>query len=149
LLKFFLEYFPLIALFTCSKLDTNQFFFCMFKAFKPRKWTIFVFFKRLFFLPNMLHSFWKLERILTLMIRRAKGLELMKIVFITLEHIWFKSLFDLENYGFWKCDFNKNCSYICNKGHEFITYMISNQFVVKMYLYVKCNVKCSIKNTKL
>jgi hypothetical protein len=23
------------------------------------------------------------------------------------EHIWFKSVFDLENYGFQKCDFNK------------------------------------------
>jgi hypothetical protein len=31
----FLEYFPLIANFTCSKLDTNQKCFCMFKALKP------------------------------------------------------------------------------------------------------------------
>jgi len=30
------------------------------------------------------YSFSKLERILTLMIRRAKGLELMKIIFMTL-----------------------------------------------------------------
>jgi hypothetical protein len=29
------------------------------------------------------HSFWKLKRILTLIIKRAKGLELMKIIFIT------------------------------------------------------------------
>jgi len=36
----------------------------------------------LFFLPNVHHSFWKLERILTLK-RRAKGLELMKFFFIT------------------------------------------------------------------
>jgi hypothetical protein len=25
------------------------------------------------------------------------------------EHIWFKNAFDLENYGFWKCGFNKSC----------------------------------------
>jgi hypothetical protein len=31
----------------------------------------------------VLNSFWKLERILILMIRREKGLELMKIIFIT------------------------------------------------------------------
>jgi len=36
-----------------------------------------------FFLPNVHHSFLKLKRIVTLMIRKAKGLELMKIVFIT------------------------------------------------------------------
>jgi hypothetical protein len=46
------------------------------------------------------------------MIRRGKGLELMKIVF------------DLENYGFSKCGFNKSCSYICDRGHECIIYMI-------------------------
>ncbi len=43
----------------------------------------FYFFKRSFLLPNVHHSFWKLKMILTLMIRRAKELELMKIVFIT------------------------------------------------------------------
>ncbi len=36
-----------------------------------------------FFLQNVHHSFFKLERILTLMIKKAKGLELMKIIFIT------------------------------------------------------------------
>jgi hypothetical protein len=54
----------------------------MFKAFKPWKWTIFIFSNILFSLPNVHHSFWKLKTILTLMIRRAKGLELMKIIFI-------------------------------------------------------------------
>jgi len=39
------------------------------------------FFKHLFFY-HVHHSFQNLERILTLMIRKAKGLELMKIVFI-------------------------------------------------------------------
>ncbi len=41
------------------------------------------FFQTSFFLPNVHHSFQKLERILTFMIRRAKVIELMKIVFIT------------------------------------------------------------------
>jgi hypothetical protein len=35
-----------------------------------------------FFLSNVHHAFRKLEKILTLMIRKAKGLELMKIVLI-------------------------------------------------------------------
>ncbi len=54
----------------------------MFNALKPQEWTIFIFFKHLFFLSNVHHYFWKLERILTLMIRKEKGLELMKIIFI-------------------------------------------------------------------
>jgi hypothetical protein len=41
-----------------------------------------------------------------------------------LEHIWLKNVFDPENYGFWKCDFNKSCSYLCDKGHKCIIYMI-------------------------
>ncbi len=41
------------------------------------------FFKMSFFLSNVHHAFRKLKRILTLMIKKAKGLELMKIVFIT------------------------------------------------------------------
>ncbi len=46
-------------------------------------WTIFFF--SIFFpsLLNVHNSFWTLERILTLMIRKTKGFELMKIVFIT------------------------------------------------------------------
>jgi hypothetical protein len=32
------------------------------------------------------------------------------------EHIWFKSDFDLEIYGFKKCDFNKSCSYFVIEG---------------------------------
>jgi len=40
------------------------------------------------------------------------------------EHIWFKSGFEPKNCGIWKCDFNKNCSYICDTRHECIIYMI-------------------------
>jgi hypothetical protein len=47
------------------------------------------------------HSFLKLERILTLMIRREKTLEMMKIIFVThLSPFGLKSVVDLENYGF-------------------------------------------------
>jgi hypothetical protein len=36
-----------------------------------------------FFLPNVHHSFFKVERILTIrLIKKAKGIELMKIIFI-------------------------------------------------------------------
>jgi hypothetical protein len=36
-----------------------------------------------FFLPNVHHSFLKMERILTIyLIKKAKGIELMKIIFI-------------------------------------------------------------------
>jgi hypothetical protein len=78
-----LKYFPLITKFTCSKFDTNQKCFCRFKTFKLQEWTILIFFKHHFFLPNVHHSFWKLERILLLMIRRAKGFELMIFFLIT------------------------------------------------------------------
>ncbi len=54
----------------------------MLKALKPWEWMIIGFFKCPFFLPNVHYSFSKLKRIFTLMIRRAKGFELMKIIFI-------------------------------------------------------------------
>ncbi len=41
---------------------------------------------------------------------------------------------------------NKNCSYLCDRTHEYI--YIYNQFVVKTYLYLTCNVKLNIQNTK-
>jgi hypothetical protein len=61
---------------------TQIIFFCMFKTFKPWKWIVLVFVKCLFLLPNVHHSFWKLERILTLMIRRTKRFKLLKLMFI-------------------------------------------------------------------
>jgi len=60
------------------------------------------------------------------------------------EHIWFKHIFYPENYGFWKFGINKSCSFLCDKGHEYIKYMIRNQFVVKMYLYLTWSVKLNI-----
>jgi hypothetical protein len=41
------------------------------------------YFQLSFFLPNVQHSFLKMDKILTLMIKREKSLELMKICFIT------------------------------------------------------------------
>ncbi len=74
------------------------------------------------------------------MIRRAKKTWIHRFIFYNpFEQIWFKSVFNLENYGFWKCDFNKICWYLCNKGHE---------FVIKIYLYLTWNVKLGIQNTK-
>jgi hypothetical protein len=69
--------------------------------------------------------------------------------FYQVEHIWFKRAFDLEKYGFWKCGLNKICSYLCDRGLECIIYMIENQFVVKTYLYLTCNVKLGIYNIKI
>jgi len=49
----------------------------------------------------MHHSFSKLERILILMIKRKKGIEMGEIHFYnTFECIWFKCAFGLENYEF-------------------------------------------------
>ncbi len=103
-----MEYFSLIAKFICSKFDTNRKCFCMFKTLKPQECIIFIFFKPLFFLTNVHHCFCKLERILTLMTRRAKGFELMKIIFI-INLITFGSnvfltlkIMDFENVGFIK-----------------------------------------------
>jgi hypothetical protein len=54
--------------------------------------------------------------ILTLIIKREKGLELMKFIF-KFEHIWFRSVFDPKKYGFKKCAFNKSSSCLCDRGH--------------------------------
>jgi len=58
--------------FQCSKFDANQKSFCTFKAFKPLYWVTF-FFKHSFYLSNVHHSFSKLEKILTLIIKRNWG----------------------------------------------------------------------------
>ncbi len=109
-----------------QNLTKNQNLFYMFKTLKLQKWTILVFFKCLyFFLPNVHHSFWKLERILTLMIRRAKGLELMNFFFIThLNTFGSKMFFILEIMDFQNVALTKSCSYLYDRRHECIIYMI-------------------------
>jgi hypothetical protein len=51
------KYFSLIEKFTCSKLDRNKKCFCIFKALKPWKCTILVFFKCPFLFIKCAHSF--------------------------------------------------------------------------------------------
>jgi hypothetical protein len=61
----FLEYFPLITNSTCSKLDTNQKKHLHAENTQTLKMDSPCFFQCFFFLPNVHHSFFKLERILT------------------------------------------------------------------------------------
>jgi hypothetical protein len=80
----FWEYFPLIENFTCSKLDTNKLKKLHVQSTQTLKMNNPCFLKKMFFfLPNVHHSFWKLERILTLKIKREKGFELINTIFIT------------------------------------------------------------------
>jgi hypothetical protein len=72
----FLKHFQLIAKFTCSKFDPNQNVFLCSKHLNLKNEES-LFFQTFISLPNVHHSFLKLERILTLIIRRAKGLEIM------------------------------------------------------------------------
>jgi hypothetical protein len=59
------------------------------------------------------------------MIRRAKGFELMKIVFITLLSTFgSKVLLTLKIMNFKNAPLTKNYSYLCDRGHECIIYMI-------------------------
>ncbi len=80
----------------------------MFKTFKLRKWIILIFFIHLFS-TKYASFFLKLQRILTLMIKRAKGFELMKMVcisnwstfgskvFLTLKVMDFENVFLTKN----------------------------------------------------
>jgi len=104
----------------------------MFKVRKPQKWIIPVFFQTSFLLPNVHHSFRKLERILTLMIRKAKILELMKIIFITHLNTFGSKVFltlkimDFESVALTKVVHIYIYIYVCvcGRGHECIIYMI-------------------------
>jgi hypothetical protein len=59
------------------------------------------------------------------MIRKEKRLELMKIVFITdLNTFDSKMILTLKIMDFENVPLTKNCSYLCDKGHECIIYMI-------------------------
>jgi hypothetical protein len=59
------------------------------------------------------------------MIRRAKGFELMKIVFIIhLNTFGSKSLLTLKIMDFESVDLTKIVQYICDRKHECIMYMI-------------------------
>jgi hypothetical protein len=141
----FLEYFPLIAKFTFSKLDTNQICFFMFKALKPWEWTPFL--SNVFFFYQMCIILLKIGEDFNIEDYKDKRTWTDENWFYhPFEHIWLKRTFDLQR--FLKCGFNKNYSYICDRGHECIIYMISNQFVMKIYLYLKYIVKWGIWDIK-
>jgi hypothetical protein len=71
------------------------------------------------------HSFSKLEIILTLMIRKEKGFELRIIVFITnLSTFGSKVFLTLRIMDFENVHLEKHCSCLCDKGHDYIIYMI-------------------------
>jgi hypothetical protein len=57
------------------------------------------------------------------MIRRAKGLELIIFLKTHLNTFALKVFFTLKIMDF-ESDFNKSCSYTCDRGHECIIYMI-------------------------
>jgi hypothetical protein len=81
------------------------------------------------------------------MIRRAKELELMKICFYNpFEHVWFKSVFDLKNYGFWSRGFNKSYSYIYVTEASMHNIHDIKSIGSQMYLYLKCSAKWGIQN---
>ncbi len=78
-----------------------------------REWTVLVFFKCSFFIPNVHHSFWKLKRILTLIIRMVKGFELMNCFFTThLSTLVSKMFLTLKIMDFENVTLTKSCSYI-------------------------------------
>jgi len=59
------------------------------------------------------------------MIRRKKWLELMKYFFNNeFEHTWLKHAFEFKYYKIWKCGHNKKNSYLCDRRHECIIYII-------------------------
>jgi hypothetical protein len=89
-------------------MQTKNIFACLKHSIYLKSELFFLKKKTFLFLPNVHHSFWKLEKILTLMIKKAKRTWIDKKWFNNpFEHIWLKNVFDLKNYGFWKCDFNK------------------------------------------
>jgi hypothetical protein len=66
--------------------------------------------------------------------------ELLKTAF---EHMWFKSAFNLKTMDFENVTLAKVVHiYVI----EDIIYVIYNQFLVKKYLYITCNVKLGIQN---
>ncbi len=79
---FFLEYFSWIAKFICLKLDTNEKKLHV-QITQTSKVDGPYFLKCPSFLSNVYHSLLKLRKFLRLMIKRSKGLELIKIFFIT------------------------------------------------------------------
>jgi len=65
-----------------------------------------------------------MKRILILMIRKAKGLELMKIIFIIdLNTFGSNVLLTLKIMDFQNVALTKSYSYLCDRGHECMLYI--------------------------
>jgi hypothetical protein len=58
------------------------------------------------------------------MIKKAKAFELMIFFKNRFEHIWLKSAFDPKNHSFENVLLTKKYSYLCDRKHECIIYMI-------------------------
>ncbi len=83
-----------------------------------RTWTILVFFKH-FFSTKCAPFLFKIEKDFNIDDQKGKRTSTNENEFYNpFEYIWLKSVFDLENYGFWKCGFKKNHSYLCDKRYE-------------------------------
>jgi len=107
------------------------------------------FFKASFFLINVHYSSSKLERIVTLIIKREKGIEINKIHFYnTLEHIWLKRVVNYENYEFWGCGFYKSYSFLCDKKTWMHNIHHIRSRCNKKYLHTIHNGKLCMKNRK-
>jgi hypothetical protein len=69
----------------------------------------------------------------------------MKIFFITnLNTFGSKVLLTLKSMDFENVPWTKSCSCLCDKRHS-----MHNEFVIKMYLYLKFNVKRGTQNRKI
>jgi hypothetical protein len=110
----------------------------MFKALKLQEWAIFLF--QMSFFTECAPFLLEFEFFLTLMIKKAKGLELMKIIFMTdLNTFGSKILLILKIMDFENVPLTKVV-------HVYVIEDM-NAFVVKMYLYLKCSVKGGTQNT--
>jgi hypothetical protein len=80
-----LEYFPLIAILYFENLTQIYIYIYIYIACSKHSRVDNPYFFQMSFFPTKFPPFFfiKLERILTLMIKREKGIELMKIIFIT------------------------------------------------------------------
>jgi len=78
---------------------------------------ILIFFKHFFSYKMCTILFWKLKRNLTLMIRREKRFELIKIVFLN-DTFGSNVFLNLKIIDFENVILTKSCSYLCDRGHE-------------------------------
>jgi hypothetical protein len=66
------------------------------------------FLKQLFSLYNVHHSFSRLKRIWMVMIKRTKIIEIGDLHFYnSIQHFWFKHVFNHRNHKFWRCVYRK------------------------------------------